>query len=90
MAEKQTYGTFTKDDQTWVAYTPAEAVNYRARGFAQVNEAAPVVDEVPPKTGKGSSREAWVAYAEQHRIDIDPEAPRKDVIAAVEAATPTE
>jgi glycosyltransferase involved in cell wall biosynthesis len=90
MAEKQTHGTFTKGDQTWVAYTPAEAVNYRARGFVQVNEAAPVVLEVPPKTGKGSSREAWVAYAEQHRGDVDPDAAREDIIAAVEAATPTE
>lgn len=90
MADQQTFGTFTKGDQTWVAYTPAEAVNLRARGFVQVNDPAPVVDEVPPKSGKGSGKEAWVAYAEQHRIDVDPDATREEVIEAVESATPTE
>lgn len=45
----------------------------------------------PPKAGKGSSKEAWVEYATAHGVELDPEATRDAIIAALEAAgIPTE
>lgn len=40
---------------------------------------------VPPKTGKGSSREAWAAYAESIGFTVHEDAGRDEIIAAVEA-----
>lgn len=45
----------------------------------------------PPKAGRGSSLEAWSAYAEAQGVNIDDDAKREDIIAACEAAgVPTE
>lgn len=40
---------------------------------------------LPPKSGAGSGRDAWVAYAEANGVAIAPDASRDVVIAAVEA-----
>lgn len=45
----------------------------------------------PPKSGRGSSVEAWAAYADAHDVTVDDDAKREDIIAACEAAgVPTE
>jgi hypothetical protein len=38
----------------------------------------------PPKTGRGSSRDAWVAYADSQGVAVDDDMSRDDIIAAVE------
>jgi hypothetical protein len=43
-------------------------------------------DEAPPRSGRGSGVEAWRAFAEQHELDVAPDASREDIIAAAEAA----
>lgn len=42
--------------------------------------------ERPPKVGKGSGRDAWVAYAETVGVDVAEDDSKHDIIAAVEAA----
>ncbi|MFE9810703.1 hypothetical protein [Streptomyces sp. NPDC005548] len=42
--------------------------------------------EAPPRTGRGSGIEAWLAFAEQHDVGTDSDMTRDDVIAACEAA----
>lgn len=45
----------------------------------------------PPKAGRGSSAEAWAAYAATHDVAVAPDASRDDIVAACEAAgVPTE
>jgi hypothetical protein len=46
--------------------------------------AAPV-DEAPPKAGAGSSRDAWVAYAESKGVEVTDDMTRDDIVDAVEA-----
>lgn len=43
-------------------------------------------DEAPPRSGRGSGIEAWLAFAKQHDVEVDANASRDDVIAACEAA----
>jgi len=46
---------------------------------------------VPPRRGSGSSAQAWREYATSVGVEVDPEASREDVIAALEkAGKPTE
>lgn len=46
---------------------------------------------VPPRHGPGSGREAWAEYAESHSVEFDEDAPRADIIAAIDdAGIPTE
>jgi len=40
---------------------------------------------IPPKSGRGSSRDAWAAYAEANGIDVDADATKDDIIAALDA-----
>jgi hypothetical protein len=47
--------------------------------------AAAVVDNRPPKAGRGSDLSAWVDYAAQRDIVLEVGATRADIIAAVEA-----
>lgn len=42
--------------------------------------------EAPPRAGKGSGRDEWAAYAASLGVDVDDDAGRDDIIAAVEAA----
>lgn len=54
-------------------------------------ESGDTPDGPPAKAGRGSGREAWAAYADDHDVAYDDDASRDDLIAAVEAAgAPTE
>jgi hypothetical protein len=68
-----------------------------AAAFEQLAEAnddppgAVDVSSPPPRSGIGSGRDAWAAYARAHEFDIADGARREDIIAALEAAgIPTE
>lgn len=39
----------------------------------------------PPENGPGSSRDHWVEYARACGVDVDPDATRAEIIAAVDA-----
>lgn len=41
----------------------------------------------PPRAGRGASRSAWAAYADTLGVAYPGDAPRDDIIAAVDAAT---
>ena len=81
------------DDGTVTVYSagdeiPAEHValisNPNVWGVDDV-EAPPAAGPVaPPRAGKGSGLDAWVAYAEALGLDVDPDATRDDIIAAVD------
>lgn len=58
-----------------------------------VYEGAPAADssEVPPKGGAGSGKEAWAAYAASNDVEVDADATRDDIVAALDkAGVPTE
>jgi len=40
--------------------------------------------EAPPKTGRGSGRDAWATYAESQGFDVADDYARDDIIALVE------
>lgn len=40
----------------------------------------------PPRSGKGSSKDAWAEYAAVHGVDFDEDGTRDDIIAAMVAA----
>lgn len=42
--------------------------------------------EIPPQSGRGSSRDSWAAYAGSLGVDVDAESSRDDIIAAIDAA----
>jgi hypothetical protein len=42
--------------------------------------------EIPPKTGKGSSKTAWAEYAAANDVEVAEDASREDIWAALEAA----
>lgn len=44
-------------------------------------------DERPPRSGKGSSLEAWRQYATDHGVAVPDDASRDDIIEAVEASS---
>lgn len=47
--------------------------------------------EVPPKGGAGSGKDAWAAYAASRGVEVDEDATRDDIVAALESAgVPTE
>jgi hypothetical protein len=47
--------------------------------------------QVPPRTGKGSSADAWALYAAAKNVSVELDAKRDDIIAACEqAGVPTE
>jgi hypothetical protein len=68
------------------AEVPASTVeSWTAHGWLPGPFPVGDTDGRPPKTGKGSSFEAWVDYAAKRDIVLDVGATRDDVIAAVEA-----
>lgn len=100
------YGTFTKNEQTRLAYTPVEAVQLCAEGWQRTSDApvdttaavlevevasgSPAVS-VPPRGGAGSGRDAWADYASAHNVDVADDASRDDIINALdEVGIPTE
>lgn len=44
------------------------------------------VPAVPPKSGSGSGRNAWVAYAEANGVEVSEDMSREDIVEALEAA----
>ncbi|MCU8589927.1 MULTISPECIES: hypothetical protein [unclassified Streptomyces] len=46
----------------------------------------PPIIEAPPRSGRGSGVEAWLAFAEAYGVGTDSDMSRDDVIAACEAA----
>jgi hypothetical protein len=65
----------------------AEVIEEPAKAAASTKAAASADDELPPppKAGPGSSRDAWVEYAERLDIEVDDDMTRDDIIAAVES-----
>lgn len=64
-----------------------EAAQAMAPGGVDADEQ----DGPPPKSGTGSSDEAWTAYARRQGVQVTDDMRRKDVIAACKAAgVPTE
>lgn len=43
-------------------------------------------DALPPRSGKGSGKQAWLDYAAAHGIDVDPEMEYSDLQDAIEDA----
>jgi hypothetical protein len=80
---EQNYGHFRRGETIRTATSPKEAVKFRFDGWEEVE----LVDvEIPPRVGKGSSREAWAAYAEASGVEVPEDATRQDVIDALEKA----
>lgn len=50
------------------------------------DDAEPEPPSPPPKNGKGSGTDAWVAYAAAHGVEVGEDAKRDDVISALDAA----
>lgn len=40
----------------------------------------------PPRAGKGSSKDAWMAFAAKHNVTVEDDATRDDIVAALIAA----
>ncbi|MFG2468722.1 hypothetical protein ACGFXB_25150 [Streptomyces canus] len=55
-------------------------------GFVDPNARRATTGEAPPRSGRGSGVDAWRAFAEQHELDVAPDASREDIIAAAEDA----
>jgi hypothetical protein len=53
-------------------------------------ESTPVQDSSadgePPRSGKGSSKDAWASFASQHGVGVDDEDSRDDIVAKLIAA----
>lgn len=71
-------------DHCWSAPAPAEPATDEGGGDAEP-EGSAVVD-APPRSGPGSGKSAWAAFALAHGVDVHADASRDDIITAVEAA----
>lgn len=71
------------NDHTGITSTvPAARVGpLRAGGWRPVD--AVEADAAPPKTGAGSGRAAWVAYAETLGVEVADDMSRDDIIDAI-------
>jgi hypothetical protein len=47
-------------------------------------------DALPPRTGKGSGKKAWLAYAEAQGFEVDPDLEYAELQDAIEAAAAEE
>lgn len=93
------YGTFVKDGDAKIAYSPADVITLQFDGWRLEDgppthePSDPTEDDgpvPPPKGGAGSGRDAWAEYATAHRVPLTDGA-RDDIIAALDAAgVPTE
>jgi hypothetical protein len=60
---------------------------YLSQGWREADVSAPdesADDGAPPKAGRGSGRDVWVAYAERLDVAVSDDMTRDDIIAAVE------
>lgn len=95
------------DGQRWFADSEADALNLQAgHGYKRLDSGPPAaVGSVPatgaraetaeanppPKSGAGSGRDAWAAYAEQRGVTVADGSSRDDIVAALDqAGQPTE
>jgi len=62
----------------------AERVGYHPSGEPPPVGSGELSVQAPPRTGKGSGRAAWAAYAEASGVDVDPDATRDDIIDLVD------
>lgn len=69
---------------------PADVAKRITNTDAWEDAAAAATDEggseEPPRSGAGSGKDAWKAYADNLGVDYDDDATRDDIIAAVDAA----
>lgn len=63
----------------------AEAVTPPVAAEGTQGQAVAWVGEQPPRTGPGSGRDAWAAFADDNKISYPADAGRDDIIRAVEA-----
>lgn len=63
---------------------PAVVVSPLAESDEQVGTTTATT--VPARAGKGSGKEAWVAYAAANGVQHDPDASRDEIVSAVESA----
>ena len=64
---------------------PAETPERPARETT-VPQTPETPEDPPPRSGAGSGREPWAAYATRHQVQVTADMRREDVIAACEAA----
>ena len=76
------FGTFSKGSITRTAQSPEERVRFIYEGWREVTPD----DGPPPRTGRGSGKDAWVAYAAANDVTVADDASRDDIIAALDAA----
>lgn len=76
------------------AWAQAQISNPKAWEGSEAPSASapePPGDGPPPKGGAGSGKDAWAAYAASKDVDVDQDATRDEIIAALEVAdVPTE
>ncbi|MEW2578348.1 hypothetical protein [Streptomyces syringium] len=77
--------------RTWLA--PGDAVpswatvdNPNVVEAADAGDSSPVSLSEPSRSGPGSGKAAWAAFADAHGVATDSEMSRDDIIAACEAA----
>jgi hypothetical protein len=79
--------TLITNPDVWEGEEEAPVVEAAAETPAPVKTAAVAPDgDEPPRSGKGSSKDAWAAFAATHGVAVDDEASRDDIIAALVAA----
>lgn len=73
-------------------FTAPNAVQLVNDGRARwpLAEPKPAAAEPPPRSGAGSGRDAWAAYAADRQVPVTDDMTRDDIAAAVDAATPKE
>jgi hypothetical protein len=76
-------------DHAWESDDDQDGDEPAAVGFddpgTRENTTGPTV-EAPPRSGRGSSVDAWRTFAEQRDLDVPADATREDIIAAAEDA----
>jgi hypothetical protein len=86
----------TRNGEPWpppggeIDLSDAEAVKYCANGLATPVAVKEPVEErdddggPPPRSGPGSGKDAWVAYAQARGVEVTDDMTREDIIGAVE------
>lgn len=99
MARLATYVHLRTDDGKFHAFGPDDdlpdwvvtRLADNPRVWAEGEEPDAQSSGIPPKKGRGASRDAWAAYAAANDVETAEDASRDDIIAALDAAgVPTE
>ena len=70
----------------WPLITNSAAWAVKPDSEAPVEVSAEGPNGPPPMHGKGSSRDAWAAYAEAHGVHVAPSSSRSDIVAVLDQA----